>query len=72
MKFTPTQFTDVLLIEPERLADERGWFGRIFCEREFGQHGLEGHFVQMNRSFNRTAGTFRGLHFQVPPFAEGK
>jgi dTDP-4-dehydrorhamnose 3,5-epimerase len=60
------------LIELERRQDERGFFARLFCDREFEKHGLESRFVQVNNSFSARRGTLRGLHYQLPPAAEAK
>src|SRR6266568_6972600 len=72
MRFTNTAVADVFLIEPELIADERGFFTRTFCQREFIQHGLNAALVQCSVSFNPRAGTLRGLHFQAPPHEEAK
>src|SRR5581483_9904786 len=58
------------LIEPELRKDERGFFARTFCQKEFADHGLDGEVRQCNVSFNRQAGTLRGLHFQADPYPE--
>lgn len=60
------------MIEPERLADERGFFARTFCEREFADHGLVPTFAQCSLSWNARAGTLRGMHYTLPPHAEAK
>jgi dTDP-4-dehydrorhamnose 3,5-epimerase len=60
------------VVEPERLADERGFFARTWCQREFAERGLETRVAQSSVSFNSHAGTLRGLHFQAPPFGEVK
>lgn len=52
--------------------DERGSFARLFCREEFAAHGLETQIDQCNASFNRSAGTLRGLHFQRSPYGETK
>ena len=70
--FSQTRLEGAFLIEAERKADERGYFARTFCEREFADHGLPSRFVQCNVSFNRRKGTLRGMHFQVAPHEEGK
>ncbi len=57
---------------PETRGDARGSFERIFCADEFGSRGLATHWVQMNLSVTRGAGTLRGMHFQRPPHAEVK
>ena len=72
MIFTETELPGAFLIEPERRSDERGFFARTFCRREFEEHGLDPNVVQCNVSFNRRAGTLRGMHYQVAPFAEAK
>jgi dTDP-4-dehydrorhamnose 3,5-epimerase len=70
--FTPTTLKGAWLIEPERRADERGFFARTWCEAEFAAHGLEGHWVQSSVSFNPIRGTLRGLHYQRAPYEEVK
>lgn len=72
MDLRPTTLDGVCLVKTGRMADERGYFARLHCASEFGEAGIEASFVQSNLSFNRAAGTFRGLHFQVPPSCEGK
>jgi len=70
--FTETKLRGAFVIEPERKEDERGYFARTFCEREFAEHGLKPRFVQCNLSYNRRKGTLRGMHFQAAPHAEAK
>jgi dTDP-4-dehydrorhamnose 3,5-epimerase len=60
------------LIELERRGDERGFFARLFCEREFGKAGLATGFPQVNNSLSARRGTLRGLHYQLAPAAEDK
>ncbi len=72
MRFIETDLVDARLIESERHADERGYFTRLRCVEEFERAGLPAEFVQTNLSYTSQAGTFRGLHFQVPPSREGK
>jgi dTDP-4-dehydrorhamnose 3,5-epimerase len=72
MRFIPLELTGAYLIEPELREDERGFFARVNCREEFAAHGLCTHWVQCNVSYNRRAGTLRGLHFQDPPAAEIK
>ena len=72
MIFTETKLKGAFLIDIKRLEDERGFFGRSWCKREFEEHGLNPNVAQENVSFNKTKGTLRGMHFQVPPFAEAK
>ena len=72
MKFIETKLKDAFLIEPEFLADERGFFARTCCRKEFEQHGLNSDWVQCNISYNKRKGTLRGMHYQVEPCAETK
>jgi len=70
--FRPTALEGAWIIEAERQADERGYFARTWCAREFAAHGIDTAFVQANISFNCRRGTLRGMHFEVPPFEEVK
>ena len=72
MLFIPTPLDGAFVIEPERRADERGYFARTFCNNEFAEHGLETSFVQANAASSKNRGTVRGLHLQLPPNAEVK
>ena len=72
MKLKKTKLPGVYIIEPERLSDERGFFARIWCNKELGASGLKTKFVQTNLGFNKKKGTLRGLHFQRPPYQEVK
>jgi dTDP-4-dehydrorhamnose 3,5-epimerase len=72
LKFCTTTLKDSFLVELEPREDERGFFARAWCEREFEAHGLNPGLVQANLSYNRHRGTIRGLHYQVPPYAEAK
>jgi dTDP-4-dehydrorhamnose 3,5-epimerase len=72
MKFYNTPLEGARLIELEKRGDDRGFFARYFCEREFAANGLETRFVQINNSLSAKKGTLRGLHYQLPPAAEVK
>lgn len=72
MIFTETTLKGAFLIEAERREDERGFFARTWCQREFASHGLEKNWVQCSISFNRKKGTLRGMHYQAPPYEEAK
>jgi dTDP-4-dehydrorhamnose 3,5-epimerase len=52
--------------------DERGFFARSWCRKEFENHGLNPNLVQCNISFNARQGTLRGMHYQADPFGEAK
>jgi len=70
--FIETKLKGAFIIEPERLEDERGFFARTWCQREFAAHGLNPRLVQCNISFNKKKGTLRGMHYQVAPYEEAK
>jgi dTDP-4-dehydrorhamnose 3,5-epimerase len=70
--FTETALPGAFVVDLEPRGDERGFFARAFCQREFDLRGLKSVVAQGNISFNRHKGTVRGLHFQYPPFAETK
>jgi dTDP-4-dehydrorhamnose 3,5-epimerase len=72
MKFTPTDLAGAWLVDVEPAADERGFFARTWCRREFAEHGIDCDFVQASVSYNRAAGTLRGMHFQRAPHDETK
>ena len=72
MRFDPTSIPGVFVVGLELLEDERGFFARSFCADEFAELGLDPSFVQCNISWNRRAGTVRGMHYQAPPAAESK
>jgi dTDP-4-dehydrorhamnose 3,5-epimerase len=70
--FAPTPLAGAYVIELEKRGDDRGFFARAFCEKEFVAHGLVQRFVQVNNSLSATAGTLRGMHYQLAPRAETK
>jgi dTDP-4-dehydrorhamnose 3,5-epimerase len=72
LKFTPTKLAGVFLIDVERRVDARGFFGRTWCEREMAAQGLSTKIVNVNTAVSTKAGTLRGMHYQVAPFAEVK
>ena len=72
MIFTETPLPGAFVLDPERLADERGFFARIYDPRELAGRGLNPNVEQSSLSFNPKKGTLRGMHFQKPPFAEAK
>ena len=72
MKFIETELKGAFIVVPELLEDERGFFARTWCKKEFEQHELLPDLVQCNISFNQRKGTLRGMHFQTPPRQESK
>lgn len=72
MKATPTAIPDVMVIEPKVFGDARGFFFESFNQQAFNQAtGTHHQFVQDNHS-RSTKGVLRGLHYQLPPHAQGK
>lgn len=72
MKFTETKLRGAYIVELETINDERGFFARSWCEKEFAEHGLNSKLVQCNISFNQKKGTLRGMHYQAKPYEEAK
>jgi dTDP-4-dehydrorhamnose 3,5-epimerase len=72
MIFTETLLKGAFLIDLHRLEDERGFFARSFCQREFMEYGLDPCVAQCNISYNKLKGTLRGMHYQVSPHEEAK
>jgi len=72
MIFESTDLPGVTLVMPDRFDDERGFLARSWGQDEFESHGLTARMVQRNLSYNRQAGTLRGMHFQRAPHAETK
>jgi dTDP-4-dehydrorhamnose 3,5-epimerase len=72
MQFTETKFDGAYVIELEKHGDERGFFARVFCQKEFATHGLATNMVQMNASYSADRGTLRGMHYQTAPHQEAK
>lgn len=62
----------VKVLTPRIFADERGYFCETWNAASFARQGLPDSFVQDNHACSKAAGTLRGLHFQKPPFAQGK
>jgi len=72
MRVTPTDIPEVLILEPKVFGDERGFFMESFNERAFAQAiGYQVRFVQDNHS-RSSKGVLRGMHYQLPPRAQGK
>ena len=71
MEIIETKIKDLLIIKPDVFADERGYFFESYNKQRFLEHGLDMNFVQDNES-QSMKGVLRGLHFQRPPYAQGK
>ncbi|QXE91535.1 dTDP-4-dehydrorhamnose 3,5-epimerase family protein [Geomonas subterranea] len=72
MRFEPLPVPGAFLIEPDFIADDRGFFARTFCRAEFAAKGLNTNLVQCSVSFNKARHTLRGMHYQVTPHEEAK
>jgi dTDP-4-dehydrorhamnose 3,5-epimerase len=72
MVFCESTISGVFAIQPDFRNDERGFFARTWCQREFEAHGLNARLVQCSISFNTRKGTLRGMHFQAGAHAEAK
>jgi dTDP-4-dehydrorhamnose 3,5-epimerase len=72
MIFHETPVAGAWLLQPERIADERGYFARTYGAQELADHGLDPTVSQCSTSFNHRSGTLRGMHYQSAPYAETK
>jgi dTDP-4-dehydrorhamnose 3,5-epimerase len=72
MRIAGTEINDVKLLKPARHSDHRGFFSETFKESELREQGIDVDFVQNNHSLSTSRWVVRGLHFQIPPFAEAK
>ena len=72
MKFQSSPLTGVMVIDPEFMVDERGFFARTWCREEWTKQGLNPDLVQCSVSFNHRKGTLRGMHYQRAPHGEVK
>ena len=72
MIFSKTSVHGAYVLDVNRIGDSRGYFGRLWCEREMAEQGLVSHIKQSNIGFSPQAGTLRGMHYQKPPHQEVK
>nr|WP_297403603.1 dTDP-4-dehydrorhamnose 3,5-epimerase family protein [uncultured Marinobacter sp.] len=72
MIFTETSVAGAYVIDVKRIGDDRGFFGRLWCEKEMADMGLVSVIRQSNIGVSPQAGTLRGLHYQTPPHQEVK
>lgn len=72
MRLIETGLPGLALLEPKVFRDERGFFLESYSEAAFDSLGIRARFVQDNHAYSRQAGVLRGLHFQLPPFAQAK
>lgn len=72
MMFEDAAIPAVKIVTPRKHGDSRGFFSETYKESDWRNAGLDLTFIQDNHSFSAPAGTLRGLHFQLPPFAQDK
>ena len=72
MNFVPTSLAGAFIVDPEPQGDDRGFFARAWCQREFAKRGLNPRVVQCSISYNARKGTWRGMHYQAAPHEEAK
>lgn len=72
MIFTELPLAGAFRVDLHPKGDNRGFFARIYCTREFAGQGIDFRPVQANESFSAQTGTLRGMHFQCRPMAEAK
>lgn len=72
MRFHETSIKGAWIVRPEPLPDERGFFARTWCSKEFADRGLDPNLTQCSISFNHRKGTLRGMHYQIAPHHEAK
>jgi dTDP-4-dehydrorhamnose 3,5-epimerase len=72
MQVIATDICEIMILLPVRHSDERGFFSEVFKESVLQKQGVAVHFVQDNHSLSESKGVVRGLHFQIPPFAQAK
>jgi dTDP-4-dehydrorhamnose 3,5-epimerase len=72
MKFIETPLTGAYVIDLEKKEDDRGFFARAFCKKEYSEFNLPIDICQINNSLSKRKGTLRGMHFQITPKSEDK
>lgn len=72
MIFTATKLSGAFIVEIEQLSDDRGFYARTWCQREFQARNLNSNLVQSNLAYTKRKGTLRGMHYQIPPHEEAK
>lgn len=71
-EFRRLSIPEIVEVTPPKFGDHRGFFSEVFQREAFEAEGIHIDWVQDNQSFSAEPGTVRGLHFQVPPFAQDK
>jgi dTDP-4-dehydrorhamnose 3,5-epimerase len=71
-QFNRLKIPEVIEVMPDKFGDSRGFFSEVFNKAVWADGGIDVPFVQDNHSFSQAVGVLRGLHFQMPPFAQDK
>jgi len=72
MIFTETKLKSAYIIDINKIEDDRGFFARGWCKKEFEEHGLNPNLAQLNIGYSHKRGTLRGMHYQRAPREEAK
>ena len=72
MNITPLEIPEVLIIEPKKHGDDRGFFSEVYNKTALTESGFSEEFIQDNHAYSKEAFVLRGLHYQAPPFAQDK
>lgn len=72
MIFTKSKLLGAFIVDLESSNDDRGFFARAWCAKEFNKNGLADKLCQCNLSYNKKKGTLRGMHYQIAPYQEDK
>jgi len=72
LRFTETELSGAFIVDIEQRVDERGFFARTYCQREFAAHGLVPTMAQCNLALNKILGTLRGMHWRRQHSPEAK
>lgn len=72
MQVRPLGLDGVFEVSPGKFGDDRGFFSETYNAKSFAEAGIELNFVQDNHSYSAAKGVVRGLHYQLPPFAQDK
>ena len=72
MRFVETNLKGAFIIESETINDDRGFFARTWCSKEFKEHGLNPNLSQISIAYNKKKYTIRGMHYQLAPHEETK
>ena len=72
MQVRPLGLDGVVEVSPRKFGDDRGFFSETYNAKSFAEAGIDLNFIQDNHSYSAAKGVVRGLHYQLPPFAQDK